>query len=258
MTVRFSPSFVSKERWRSRPVTSTREPRVSDSATFSATWRHTLHRRNSASPSFHSPDALSNVRGVDATVKLATAAPDWVKRSSGSAVRFPTTVIVVSPAMSGAPASDLGLGGVLGRLRRSLGGLRGVAPHDLGPQHGLLQAQLAVQFLHRVGSRGQVEDGVDALAALVDLEAQPALAPDLHLLHVPASGADDVEKVVQRRCDSALVETGVKDDHHFVMTHEDHSPPVDSRPRTIRGRRVVASATYLAYQRLAAVRARGQ
>src|SRR6202011_2666846 len=38
------------------------------------------------------------MRGVDATVKFATAAPDGVKRSSGSAVRFPTTVMVVSPA----------------------------------------------------------------------------------------------------------------------------------------------------------------
>src|SRR5262245_25439458 len=40
------------------------------------------------------------MRGVDATVKFATAAPDGVKRSSGSAVRFPTTVMVVSPATS--------------------------------------------------------------------------------------------------------------------------------------------------------------
>ncbi|SKU36307.1 Uncharacterised protein [Mycobacteroides abscessus subsp. abscessus] len=38
------------------------------------------------------------MRGVDATVKLATAAPDGVNRSSGSAVKFPTTVMVVSPA----------------------------------------------------------------------------------------------------------------------------------------------------------------
>src|SRR5690606_39473593 len=38
-------------------------------------------------------------RGVDATVKLATAAPDGVNRSSGSAVRLPTTVMMVSPAI---------------------------------------------------------------------------------------------------------------------------------------------------------------
>ena len=74
-------------------------PLVSDSATFSAAWRHTEQLRNSASPSFHSLVCLSNVRGVEATVKFATAAPEGVKRSSGSAVRLPTTVIGVSPAM---------------------------------------------------------------------------------------------------------------------------------------------------------------
>src|ERR1700761_3488633 len=62
-----------------------------------------LQRRNSASPSFHSPDWRSNVRGVDATVKLATAAPDGVKRSSGSAVRVPIRVIAVAPAMFPCP-----------------------------------------------------------------------------------------------------------------------------------------------------------
>src|SRR3712207_9564400 len=87
MTVRFSPSLVSNERCLRRPLTITREPRVKDSATFSATWRHTLHRRNSASPSFHSCDWRSKVRGVDATGKVATAAPDGGKGSSGTAGR---------------------------------------------------------------------------------------------------------------------------------------------------------------------------
>src|SRR5215471_10185928 len=54
-TVRFSPSRVSKERCLSRPVTITLAPRVRLSATFSAASRQMLHRRNSASPSFHSP-----------------------------------------------------------------------------------------------------------------------------------------------------------------------------------------------------------
>src|SRR3954463_6002451 len=98
MTVRFSPSFVSYVRLFSRPDTMTRDPRDSDSATFSAASRHTEHRRNSVSPSFQSLLWRSNVRGVDATVKLATAAPDGVNRSSGSAGRFPTMVRLVSPA----------------------------------------------------------------------------------------------------------------------------------------------------------------
>src|ERR1700753_2847815 len=77
----------------------TREPRDSDSATFSATWRQTVHERKSGSPSFHSPEVLSMNRGVDATRNLATAAPDGGKRNSGSSVRLPMTVMVVSPAM---------------------------------------------------------------------------------------------------------------------------------------------------------------
>src|SRR6476469_9305165 len=72
-----------------------------DSATFSAACRHTEQDRNSASPSFHSLLWRSKVRGVEAIRKLATAAPEGVKRSSGSSTRLPTTVIWVSPAMSG-------------------------------------------------------------------------------------------------------------------------------------------------------------
>ena len=91
-TVRFSPSLVSYDRCLSRPVTMTRVPRVSDSATFSAYCRHTAQRMKTVSPSFHSLVCLSRSRVVDATVKLATAAPLGVKRSSGSAVRLPTMV----------------------------------------------------------------------------------------------------------------------------------------------------------------------
>ena len=72
---------------------------MSDSATFSAASRHTEQRMKRVSPSFHSFDWRSNVRGVDATVKFATAAPDGVKRSSGSFVRLPMMVMTVSPAM---------------------------------------------------------------------------------------------------------------------------------------------------------------
>ncbi len=120
MTVRFSPSFVSYERDFSRPVTITRVPRWSDSATFSAASRQMEQRMKRVSPSFHSLDCRSNVRGVDATVKFATAAPEGVNRSSGSAVRLPTMVMVVSPAMGqGAPSDSFPMvtcGG--GRLRR--------------------------------------------------------------------------------------------------------------------------------------------
>src|SRR3954447_579705 len=195
MTVRFSPSRVSNDRCRSRPCTMTRAPRVSVSATFSAAWRQMLQRRNSASPSFHLPDWRSKVRGVDATVKLATAAPEGVNRSSGSAVRLPTTAITVSPAMGAASARGGG-----GRARG--GGLRGLlrllAQH-LGAQDRLVQAQLPVEL----GDGGRLgldlEHRVDALGVLGDLVGEPALAPDLDLLHRTAVGADDVQEGLQRR-----------------------------------------------------------
>src|SRR4051795_9748463 len=132
----------------------TRMPRVSDSATFSAGCRHTLHRMNSASPSFRSPDWRSKVRGVEATVKFATAAPLGVKRSSGSAVRLPTTVMTVSPAMPGP-------------LRGSR--LADVRAEDLGAQHRLVQVQHTVEFLDGGRLGLHVHDGVDALEPLVDL-----------------------------------------------------------------------------------------
>ena len=66
---------------------------------FSAASRQIEQRMKRVSPSFHSLDCRSNVRGVEATVKFATAAPEGVNRSSGSAVRLPTMVMVVSPAM---------------------------------------------------------------------------------------------------------------------------------------------------------------
>src|SRR6476659_4599655 len=141
-------------------------PRCSDSATFSAACRQIEQRRNSASPSFHSLVALSSVRGVDATVKFATAAPEGVKRSSGSSVRLPTTVMTVSPAMSAR------------RLAAQL-----VGAQHLGAQDGLVEVELAVELLDRVRVGGQVDDGVDALGLLGDLEREPATAPDVDLLH---------------------------------------------------------------------------
>src|SRR3954470_14243817 len=115
-------------------------PFWSDSATFSAACRHTEQDRNSASPSFHSLLWRSNVRGVDAIRKLATAAPDGVKRRSGSSTRLPMMVMVVSPAMGSLP-------------RR--GQCQSVSPvssvnggtEDLGPHHGLVQAELTVELV---------------------------------------------------------------------------------------------------------------
>src|SRR5438270_3943944 len=191
-------------------------PRVSDSAVFSAACRQMLHRRKSASPSFHSPLWRSKVRSVEATVKLATAAPDGVNRSSGSAVRFPITVIIVSPAISALPR---------------------IPPQHLGAQDGLAERELPVELGHGSGGTGHVDYRVNSLGALVDLVGQPALAPDLDLVDAATLRLHHAKELVQRWCHGALVKLWIEDDHHLVTTHEDHSPPVDCRPRTLRGRR---------------------
>src|SRR3954470_23135672 len=199
-TVRFSPSLVSYDRCRSRPCTMTRAPRCSDSATFSAACRQMLQRRKSASPSFHSLVCLSRKRGVDATVKFATAAPLGVKRSSGSSVRLPTTVIVVSPAMS-----------------RPL--LR-AGPDELRAKHRLVEVELPVELLDGGRLRRDVEDRVDPLDLVVDLVGETAPAPDVDLVDAAAALADDPEELVEGRRDGAFLEIGIEDDHQFIATHE--------------------------------------
>ena len=57
-----------------RPVTTTRVPRVSDSAAFSASARQQLTVKNDVSPSVQLP-AASRIRVEYATRKFATAAP---------------------------------------------------------------------------------------------------------------------------------------------------------------------------------------
>ena len=73
-TLRFSPSWFSQERCLRRPETTTRVPRVSVSATFSASARQQLTVKNDVSPSFQLP-AASRIRVEYATRKFATAAP---------------------------------------------------------------------------------------------------------------------------------------------------------------------------------------
>src|SRR5438270_13396112 len=74
----------------------TRAPFSRDSARFSAPlFFQTVPRTKVVSPSFHSLLARSKYRSVDAMVTDATAVPDWVKRSAGSSVRLPTTVMAV-------------------------------------------------------------------------------------------------------------------------------------------------------------------
>src|SRR5687768_12864902 len=194
----------------------TRIPFWSDSATFSAACRQTAQLMNMASPSRHSLLCRSKVRGVDATVKLATAAPDGVKRSSGSAVRLPTTVMTVSPAMS----VDLG-------------------PHQLRAEHRLVQVELTVELGHRGGLGIDVDDSVDALHLLLDLVGHAATAPDVDLAHRATGVGDHGQEPVERGSDGALLELGVEDDHQFVMTHGEPHLLWSQRLQGICSRRVV-------------------
>ena len=186
----------------------TRMPRVSDSATFSAACRQTLQRRNSASPSFHSFVCLSKVRGVEATVKFATAAPLGVNRSSGSAVRLPTTVMTVSPGHGSAYLAS-------GRM-------------TLVRSTDSLRLSWRSSSLTAAGSAVEVDDGVDALGLLVDLVGQPARPQMSTFSTVPPSLRTTVRNWSRDGSDGALLELGVEDDHQFVMTHASNPPPLDS------------------------------
>src|SRR3954469_15116751 len=165
-------------------------PRWSDSATFSAACRQTLHERKRLSPSFHSLVCLSRYRGVDAMRNFATAAPLGVNRSSGSSTRLPINVMLVSPAAMVRP-------------------LLRVRADELGAQHGLVEVELAVELLDGRRLGGDVEDGVDAFDLLVYLEGKATAAPDVDLLHAAAALTDDAEELVERGCDGALFEVRV-------------------------------------------------
>lgn len=73
-------------------------------------------------------------------MKFATAAPEGVKRSSGSPVRFPTTVTCVSPAMTGLPSCS-------SRSMRAL-------PVDLNPVRGWRPLFGSVLYLCNLASKG--------------------------------------------------------------------------------------------------------
>src|ERR1700761_3232888 len=88
-----------------------------------------------------------------------------------------------------------------------------VGAHHFGAQHRLVEAELTVEFVHRRGRGLQVDHRVDALGMLRDLVRQPALAPDVDLVHSSAILSDDVQKGLQGRGYSALVESGVENDH---------------------------------------------
>lgn len=84
----------------------------------------------------------------------------------------------------------------------------GVRAQDLGPENRLAQAELAVELLDDLRRGLEVDDRVDALGLLVDLVGQTATAPGVDLLDVAATGADDVEEVLDQGRQRAPRPTG--------------------------------------------------
>src|SRR6202012_3923593 len=125
-----------------------------------------------------------------------------------------------------------------------------VGAHHLGAQYRLVEAQLAVEFGHRRRLGLQVDDDVDAFGVLGDLVSQSALTPDVHLVDGSAVLADDVQKRLQGRSNSAFVERGVKNDHDFVWTHGNltTSSGLCGHGRSVAGGSP-ASATALGYRK---------
>src|SRR5690606_34962291 len=64
---------------------------------------------------------------------------------------------------------------------------------------------------------GEVDDGVDALVLLLDLVCKPALAPDIDVVHRTAIVGDDLQELVERGSNLALVDLRVQNDHEFVL-----------------------------------------
>ena len=108
---------------------------------------HALQLRKRVSPSSHWFVSRLNLRSEAAIVKLATVEPLFRVRSSGSRVRLPTMVMIVSPAM-GVLLSVCMWGGCAGGLPD---GAESVW-HDCGREPSLLQpraiSRLQVTLTH--------------------------------------------------------------------------------------------------------------
>src|ERR1700729_3862678 len=102
-----------------------------------------------------------------------------------------------------------------------------LGPHDLGPQHTLVEVELTVELEHGGRLRRQVHDRVDAFWLLLDLVGQAALAPDVHLVDLATAGRDDLEERIERRLYVTFLENGIEDDHDLVMAHGRPEPPLD-------------------------------
>src|SRR6187455_2598225 len=124
-----------------------------------------------------------------------------MNRSSGSPVRFPITVIWVSPAMC-VPLVSFHAG-VVGMSER---GLVGVRPQQLESKHGLVETQLTLEFLGGCGLRGEVDHRVDSVALLLDGICQTTAAPNIEIVDGAVVARDDREVLVERRLNRSLID----------------------------------------------------
>src|SRR5581483_932034 len=211
---RFSPSWVSHERWSSLPVTTTRAPFWSDCATFSPIWPQQFTLKNDVCSS-HWP--LRWKRRFTASPKVAIACPEEVKRSSGSRVMLPTRVTELSGIE--ALLGSSGRGRCLAE-QAAAGGLPVGQTDQLVADDVVREAQLAFEVVEGTGLHDDLEHDVGPFVLVVDLvrEASPAPAvdrPDLAVL-----GLDRLGDAADRRLDRGVVGVAVDDDHEFVGSHE--------------------------------------
>src|SRR3712207_5058230 len=118
---------------------------------------------------------------------FATAAPDGVKRSSGSSTRLPTRVMTVSPAAMGGLPFGVAQDWTSAHVRA----------HLLRAQDVLVQVELAVQLVDGGWIGRQVDHSVDAFGRPRDRVGEARTTPQVDLLHGAAVLADDVEELVE-------------------------------------------------------------
>src|SRR4249919_3724497 len=106
---------------------------------------------------------------------VAMAWPLWVKRSSGSRVRLPTRVTVLSAMMA---CLSAGLLDHAAARRFVVGQAEELVADDL-----VREAQVALQLVQRARWRNDVEEDVVALFLLLDLVGEAPLPPPLRMTH---------------------------------------------------------------------------
>src|SRR5919106_1186948 len=238
-----SPSGVSHDRDRSRPVTTTRLPLVRDSATFSASVRHAFARKYEVSPSFHWPEA-SWYRLLTAIRKFATAAPFGVYRSSGSSTRFPTMTTWFPLAMS-IPTLFIPSSGRWPAGRRGSPSLCSLS-NDLEPDDLVREGQHPIELGQRVRLGLERDEDVDPLRSAVDLVGKLPASHPVDVRDLTAAFRQDLRDPVHDATNLLFVGVGTEDRHDLILP-QTPPPLVCSAPRGSRGgRQILAPA--LPYQ----------